>query len=166
MDADMLAVVTDLVRAISRWETGGFLAVAIAAVYGLVRLTKLPLVAGLFVGRTWLRWVVAAVLGGVAGALTALQAHAPWAAVASSFLAGALTAGLGAVGLDSAASSSSRAGQASATIRSEVEALVEAGDAEAHASVAAGKMALDSAAATPAGPERRKALAASWAGLP
>lgn len=155
-------VFKELVNALAQWETVGLMGVAIGLVYALVKLTKLPIVAPLFVGRGWLRPVIAAALGALAGALAAIQGHQPWGQVVAAALTGALTAGLGAVGWDQAVTQASRTGKERAAIEASSRELIDAGEAEIEAKVQEAKAALDAAAAVPAGPARRAALA-DWA---
>lgn len=162
MDPEVTGIIEALVKAITQPETAGILGIAIGVIYVLVRATKLSVLAPLFAERKWLRWVIAAVLGGLGAGLAAVAAGQGWLPCVVAGVVGCLTAGLGAVGADSAASATTRAGRDTAKIKAQVEALVVASDEDAAKLVEAAKAAVDAAAAIPAGPARRAALAAEW----
>lgn len=138
--------------------SAGTAALALAIVYGLTRLTKLPTIDRLLGFKKWLRVVVAVVLGVLTGVLQALVAHRPWAAVAWAGVTGAF-AGLGAVGLDQAISWLKPSTRQRDDIVTGIEHTIQAKDAEVTARVATAKGELDAASTMSSPAERRRSLA-------
>lgn len=155
---DISAVLTELEGVRESAGSAVPAALALAVVYGLTRLTKLPSIDRLLGYRKWLRVVVAVVLGVLTGVLQALTAHRPWAAVAWAAVTGSL-AGLGAVGLDQAISWLKPSTRQRDDIVTGIEHTIQAKDAEVTARVATAKSELEAASTMASPAERRKSLA-------
>ena len=147
---DRANLVTDGIELIAQWRTVGTLAGILAAVHLVIRLSKTAqgqaLLAHVSGPRPWLRPLVAAGLGALAGAVGALVAGQGLAGALGAALTG-IIAGFGASGAHEAAGALTRNGRAEAQAKRAVKALVDNGDGAVHERAAALKRELDTIAA-------------------
>ncbi len=156
----LLAQGFDLTR--GAWSLGA-LAVAGVFVKLVIDFAKTPLGQKLLTKvtakHTWLRPVIAVVLGFLAGALSALAIKQPWITVLQAGGAGIMV-GLAAIGGHELVTNTGKTGRTAAAVAGLITNALKAPDAEVQAHVDGLKAELDKAVALPKVADRLAAMAA------